>query len=127
MAGRLQLEQEQVWSSESDDLSLAMWALAEEMDTEQLDRAGFLEGLRDVLRLLEAEFSSARVARVDAFAVDLLSNVSLLPFDSGALVPLLERASSLEDIIGPESDPEQVNGKIDAFLREIDMLMFEEE
>ncbi|MFQ5458737.1 MAG: hypothetical protein ACE5FC_09865 [Myxococcota bacterium] len=127
MAGRLQLEQEQVWSSESDDLSLAMWALAEEMDTEQLDRAGFLEGLRDVLRLLEAEFSSARVARVDAFAVDLLSNVSLLPFDSGALVPLLERASSLEDIIGAETDPEQVNGKIDAFLREIDMLMFEEE
>ncbi|MDP3936866.1 MAG: hypothetical protein Q8R92_01875 [Deltaproteobacteria bacterium] len=125
MAGRLNLEQEQIWSSQSDDLSLAMWALAEEVATESLDRDGFLEGLRDVLRLLEAEFSSERVARVDAFAVDLLGNVDLLPFDSGPLVPLLERVSSIETLIGPETDAERVNGKIDEFLREVDMLIVE--
>ncbi len=127
MAGRLQLEQESVWSSQNDDLSLAMWALAEELDTERLDREGFLEGLRDVLRLLEAEFSAERVARVDAFAIDLISNVHLLPFDTTTLVPLLERVSSLENVIGPETDAEQINGKIDDFLREVDMLMMEDD
>ncbi len=127
MAGRLQLEQEQVWSSQNDDLSLAMWALAEELDTERLDREGFLEGLRDVLRLLEAEFSAERVARVDAFAVDLISNIHLLPFDTTTLVPLLEQVSSLENVIGPETDAEQINSKIDDFLREVDMLMMEED
>ncbi len=127
MAGRLNLEQEQIWSSQSDDLSLAMWSLAEEVATESLDREGFLEGLRDVLRLLEAEFSSERVARVDAFAVDLLGNVDLLPFDSATLVPLLERVSSIETVIGPETDTERVNGKIDEFLREVDMLIVEGE
>lgn len=127
MAGRLQLEQEGVWSSQNDDLSLAMWALAEELDTERLDREGFLEGLRDVLRLLEAEFSAERVARVDAFAVDLISNMHLLPFNTTTLAPLLERVSSLENVIGPETDAEVINGKIDAFLRELDMLMMEED
>lgn len=125
MAGRLQLEQEGVWSSQNDDLSLAMWALAEELDTERLDREGFLEGLRDVLRLLEAEFSAERVARVDAFAVDLIANIHLLPFNTTTLAPLLERVSSLENVIGPETDAEQINGKIDDFLRELDMLMME--
>lgn len=127
MAGRLQLEQEGVWSSRNDDLSLAMWALAEELDTERLDREGFLEGLRDVLRLLEAEFSAERVARVDAFAVDLISNMHLLPFNTTTLAPLLERVSALENVIGPETDAEVINGKIDAFLRELDMLMMEED
>lgn len=127
MAGRLQLEQEGVWSSQNDDLSLAMWSLAEELDTERLDREGFLEGLRDVLRLLEAEFSAERVARVDAFAVDLISNMHLLPFNTTTLAPLLERVSSLENVIGPETDAEVINGKIDAFLRELDMLMMEED
>jgi len=123
MAGRLQLEQERVWSSHNDDLSLAMWALAEELDTERLDREGFLEGLRDVLRLLEAEFSAERVARVDAFAVDLIANIDLLPFNTTTLVPLLERVSSLENVIGPETDAALINGKIDDFLKEVDLLM----
>ena len=127
MPGRLQLEQDHIWSSESDDLSLAMWALAEELATERLDREGFLEGLRDVLRLLEAEFSNERVARVDAFAEDLLANLHLLPFDQEPLIPMLERVSKLEAFIGPEADAEQVNGKIDEFLREVDMLMVEGE
>ena len=127
MPGRIQLEQDHVWSSENDDLSLAMWALTEELATERLDRAGFLEGLRDVLRLLEAEFSSERVARVDAFAIDLLLNVDLLAFDSEPLVPILKRVASLETLIGNETDAEHVNGKIDEFLREVDMLMVEGE
>ena len=127
MAGRLQLEQEGVWSSKNDDLSLAMWALAEELDTERLDREGFSEGLRDVLRLLEAEFTPERVARVDAFAVDLISNIHLLPFNTTTLAPLLARVSSLENVIGPETDAEQINGKIDDLLRELDMLMMEED
>jgi hypothetical protein len=127
MPGRLQLEQDHVWSSESDDLSLAMWALTEELATERLDREGFLEGLRDVLRLLEAEFNAERMARVDAFGEDLLGNLHLLPFDPEPLVPMLERVAKLEDLIGPETDADQVNGKIDEFLREIDMLMVEGE
>jgi hypothetical protein len=127
MPGRLHLEQDQVWSSENDDLSLAMWALAEELSTERLDREGFLEGLRDVLRLLEAEFSSRRVARVDAFAADLLTNLHLLPFDAEPLIPLVERVASLETLIGPATDTEQVNGRIDEFLREVDLLMVEGE
>jgi len=125
MGGRLHLEQDQVWSSQNDDLSLAMWALAEELATERLDREGFLEGLRDVLRLLEAEFSSERVARVDSFAMDLLANLDLLPFDPEPLVPLLERVSALERVIGPTTDAEQVNGKIEELLSEVDMLMVE--
>ena len=125
MPGRLHLEQDHIWSSKSDDLSLAMWALAEEMSTERLDREGFLEGLRDVLRLIEAECTAERVARVDAFAQDLLTNLHLLPFDAELLVPLIERAAALENLIGPTADADQVNGKIDEFLREVDLLMVE--
>ena len=127
MPGRMQLEQDHIWSSGNDDLSLAMWALTEELETERLDREGFLEGLRDVLRLLEAEFSSERVARVDAFAVDLLLNVELLAFDPEPIVPVLKRVASLETLIGQETDPEHVNGKIDEFLKEIDFLIVESE
>ena len=125
MPGRLHLEQDHIWSSKNDDLSLAMWALAEEMSTERLDREGFLEGLRDVLRLIEAECTTERVARVDAFAQDLLTNLHLLPFDAEPLVPLVERVAALENLIGPTADADQVNGKIDEFLREVDLLMVE--
>ncbi len=127
MPGRLHLEQDHVWSSQNDDLSLAMWALAEELATERLDREGFLEGLRDVLRLLEAEYSPERLSRVEAFATDILVNLHLLPFDAEPLLPLVEKVSALETVIGPASDAEQVNGKIEEFLREVDLLMVEGE
>ena len=127
MPGRLHLEQDHVWSSQSDDLSLAMWALAEELGTERLDQEGFLEGLRDVLRLLEAEYSPERLSRVDAFATDLLLNLHLLPLAPEPLAPLVEKVSALENVIGAASGTEQVNGKIDEFLREIDFLMVEDE
>jgi hypothetical protein len=127
MPGRLHLEQDHIWSSRNDDLSLARWALAEEISTERLDREGFLEGLRDVLRLIEAECTPERVARVDAFAQDLLENFHLLAFDAEPLVPLIEQVSSLETLIGPTENAEQVNGKIDEFLREVDLLIVEAE
>jgi hypothetical protein len=127
MPGRLYVEQDHLWSSQSDDLSLAMWALAEELATERLDREGFLQGLRDVLRLLEAEYSPERLSRVEAFAADMLMNLHLLPFDAEPLVPLVEKVSALETVIDPASDIEQVNGKIEELLGEVDLLMVEGE
>jgi hypothetical protein len=127
MPGRLHLEQDHLWSSQNDDLSLAMWALAEQLATERLDRDGFFEGLRDVLRLLEAEYSPERLSRVEAFAADMLMNLHLLPFDAEPLVPLVEKVAALETVIDPALDAEQVSGKIEEFLREVDMLMVEGE
>jgi hypothetical protein len=127
MPGRLYVEQDHLWSSQNDDLSLAMWALAEELATERLDREGFLQGLRDVLRLLEAEYSPERLSRVEAFAADMLMNLHLLPFDAEPLVPLVEKVSALETVIDPASDVEQVNGKIEELLGEVDLLMVEGE
>jgi len=40
-------------------------------------------------------------------------------------VPLVERVAALENLIGPTADADQVNGKIDEFLREVDLLMVE--
>ena len=62
-----------------------------------------------------------------AFAQDLLENFHLLAFDAEPLVPLIEKVSSLETLIGPAADAEQVNGRIDEFLREVDLLIVEAE
>jgi hypothetical protein len=40
-------------------------------------------------------------------------------------VPVIEKITALETLIGAGADSDQVNGRIDEFLREVDLLMVE--